>query len=121
PRTLIENVQLVCAASVASDSVTLVAPEAAVIVPPPHDPVSPGGFPTTIPDGRLSLNATLVSGTSLIDGFVIVKFKDVVPFRGMLGAPNDIAIAGGSMTTTSAVAALPVPPSAEVTASIALC
>ena len=52
----------------------------------------------------------------------MVKDRVVVPFRGMLAAPKDLAICGEPMaaTVTEALAVLPVPPLAEVTALVVL-
>src|SRR5262245_25307202 len=58
PVTLIENVQLVFAARVAPERLTLPLPAVAVMVPPPHEPVRPLGVATESPAGNGSLNAT---------------------------------------------------------------
>src|SRR4029077_9766041 len=45
----------------------------------------------------------------------MVKLSEVEPFRGMLVAPNALAIDGGAVALTEAFGVLPVPPLAEVT------
>jgi len=44
----------------------------------------------------------------------------VVPFSGMLVAPNDFVMLGGVATVSPAIAALPVPPLVELTLPVAL-
>jgi len=50
------KLQLPLAATVAPLRLTVLAPAAAVIVPPPHDPVRPLGDATVIPLGKMSVN-----------------------------------------------------------------
>jgi len=72
------------------------------------------------PAGSVSVNPTPVNATVEF-GFVIVKVRLVVPFSGILAAPNDLAIVGGATTVTVAVLlVVPVPPSVEVTAPLVL-
>jgi hypothetical protein len=44
-----------------------------------------------------------VSATAFAAGFVTVKLRLMVPFRGTVGAPNVLVIAGGTTTVTIAV------------------
>src|SRR6185369_14758444 len=53
-------------------------------------------------------------------GLVIVKLNDVVPFNGIVAAPNDLLIDGGATTVTFAEAVLPVPPLVELTLPVVL-
>ena len=50
-----------------------------VIVPAPHDPVSPFGVATVRPAGSVSPNATPLIATVAL-GLVMVKVSVVVPF-----------------------------------------
>ena len=54
--------------------------------------VGTGGFTTTIPAGRLSINVIVVSAPGFAAGFVIVKVTVVVPPTGIDDAPNALAI-----------------------------
>jgi hypothetical protein len=93
------------AASVAPDRLIVPEPAVAVIVPPPHDPLSPFGVATTNPDGRLSLNPT--PDNEFVEfGFVIMKLSDVVPPTGIDAAPNDFEIDGGPTTVVDTDAEL---------------
>jgi hypothetical protein len=53
-------------------------------------------------------------------GLVIVKLKLVVPFSGIVAAPNTLLIVGGVTTVTLAEAVPPVPPSVELIAVVVL-
>jgi len=64
---------------------------------PPHVLLSPLGFATTSPAGRLSVNAMPVSVT-LVSGLLIVKVRLIEPFSRMLDAPNALASVGGATT-----------------------
>ena len=55
--TLTEKVHSALAARVAPDRLTTAEFAVAVIVPPPHDPLSPFGVATTMPDGNVSVKA----------------------------------------------------------------
>ena len=77
PVTLIENVQDAAAARVAPVRLTLPLPVAAVMVPPPHEPVRPLGLATTSPVGNVSVNATPASDEPAL-GLVMVKDSEVV-------------------------------------------
>ena len=50
----------------------------------------------------------------------MVNVSDVVPFSGMLAAPNALVIDGGEATVKLAEAVLPVPPLVELTAPLVL-
>jgi hypothetical protein len=120
PVTLIENVQLVLAASVAPDSDTPLPPAAAVMVPPPHDPASPFGVATVSPLGRGSVKPTFDSDVPEF-GFVTVNVSDVDPPVGIVAAPNDFEIDGGAVDPDARIisdplAVEPVPPLPELTA-----
>ncbi len=104
PTTFTENVQEPPAAIVPPERLTTEKPETVpvVIVPAPHDPVSPFGFATARPAGSVSPNPTPVSATVAL-GLVMVKVSVVVPFSGMLAAPNALAMLGGPITVMLAV------------------
>ena len=87
-------------------------PAFAVTVPP-QVLLSPLGVPTTKPDGRLSVNASPVSAKPLF-GLLILNVSVVVPFSGILGAPNTLVIVGGDATVRFAEEVLPVPPFVEL-------
>lgn len=118
PCTFTETVQDAFAASVPADRLTLDEPAVAVAVPP-HVLFSAFGVATTRPAGRLSVNAIPFNVTPVL-GFVMVKVSEVVPFSGMLAAPNTFVIDGGAATVRFAVAVLPVPPLVELTAPVVL-
>lgn len=90
---------------------------------PPQVLVTPGVAATTsVADpappltGSVSLKTTPVrSPLTAVFGLLMVKVTDVVPFSGMLPAPNAFAIVGGATTVIDALEVLPVPPSVEVT------
>jgi hypothetical protein len=69
--------------------------DSAVLLPlvtvPPQTPVRFGGFATTSPAGRLSVNPIPVSVT-LLFGFVIVKLNVLLAFNTMLVGLNDLVI-----------------------------
>jgi len=111
-------VQEALAASVPAERTTLDEPAAAVAVPP-QVLVRFVVEATTNPAGRLSVNAKPESAT-LVFGLVMLKVSEVVPFSGMLAAPNALLIDGGEATVRLAVAVLPVPPLVEVTAPVVL-
>jgi hypothetical protein len=119
PVTFTLNVHDALAASVAPVRLTDEEPAAAVMVPPPQEPVRPFGVETTSPAGRLSVNAMPVSERALF-GLLIVKLSDVPVFTRMLLAPKAFVIVGGVATVRFAVAVLPVPPLVEVTLPVVL-
>src|SRR5439155_23814345 len=53
-------------------------------------------------------------------GLVMVKLSEVVPWSGIVAAPNDVTIDGGAITSRLADAVFPLPPSVEVTAPVVL-
>ena len=97
PGSLRSKLQDVIAASVAPDRLILFAPAVAVMVPPPHEPVSPFGVATTRPGGRLSVNATPVS-TSAVFMLPMVKLRLVLALSWMDAAPNILVTVGGNVT-----------------------
>src|SRR5215470_11473964 len=74
--TCTENAQDEFAGSVAADSLTVLPPIPAEIIPPPHEPESPLGVATISPAGSVSDKDRLVSAAGL--GFMIWKLKEVV-------------------------------------------
>ena len=104
PTTFTENVQELPAAIVPPERLTTEKPETVpvVMVPAPHDPVSPFGVATVRPAGNVSPNPTPVNATVAF-GLVMVKLSVVVPFRLMLAAPNAFAMLGGPITVIVAV------------------
>jgi hypothetical protein len=91
--TLALNVQEPLPARAAPDRLMLVPAGLAVIAPPPQLPVRPLGVATTTPDGRASVK--LMPLNELAFGFVMVKLRLVVPFNGMVSAPNAFWMLGG--------------------------
>jgi hypothetical protein len=119
PVTLAWTAQLLAAAMVPPVRVMVPEPATAVAAPP-HVFVSPLGVATTIPAGSVSVKATPVSATALAAGFVTVKVRAVVPFKGIAAAPKALAIEGGATTLIDAEAVPPVPPSVDVTLPVVL-
>jgi hypothetical protein len=97
--TFTEIVQELFGATVPPFRLILCKPAGAVTLPAPHEPVRPLGVDTTNPEGRLSINATPLSAMPEF-GLVMVKVSKVVPFRGIVDAPNALVILGG-VTTVS--------------------
>src|SRR5882757_9445802 len=114
PCTLTETVQLALAAKVPALRLTEPDPATAVAVPP-QVLFNALGVATTRPAGRLSVNAIPFS-VKLVFGLLMVKVSEVVPFSGMIAAPNALVIEGGVATVKFAEAVLPVPPLVELTA-----
>ncbi len=112
-------VQELLIAMVPPVSVMLPEPATAVAVPP-QVLVRPLGVATTIPAGKVSVNATPACATVLAAGLVMVKVSVVVPFKAIAAAPNALAMEGGATTAIEAEAVPPVPPSVEVTAPVVL-
>ena len=110
--------QLALAANVPAERLMLPDPTTAVAVPP-QVLFNPLGVATTKPAGRLSVNAIPLSATPVF-GLLMVNVSDVVPFNGMLAAPNALAMDGGEATVRLAEAVLPVPPFVEVTFPVVL-
>lgn len=118
--TFTENVQFEPVGSVAPERLIAEVPAVAVMVPPPHEPVSPFGVATVKPTGSESLNPTPVSWFALAAGFVIVNVSEVVAPVEIVDGLNAMAIDGGASTTSDADAVPPVPPSVEVTWPVVL-
>jgi hypothetical protein len=118
PCTLTETVQLALAASVPAERLMEPEPATAVAVPP-QVLLNALGVATTNPAGRLSVKAIPVSVT-LVFGFWMVNVSEVVPFSGIVAAPNALVIVGGEATVKLAVAVFPVPPLVEETAPLVL-
>ena len=118
PCTFTETVHEALPARVPADKLMLPDPATAVAVPP-HVLFRPDGVATTRPAGKLSVKAIPFSVTAVL-GFWIVKVSDVVPFNGMVAAPNALAIDGGEATVKLAEAVFPVPPLVEVTFPVVL-
>jgi hypothetical protein len=114
PVTFTENVHVPLAASVAAERLIELPLAVAEIVPLPQVPVCPFGVDTTKPEGNVSENAMLLR-LCVVFGLVMVKLRLVLPFSGIVAAPNDLLIVGGDATVTVAVEVLPVPPFVEVT------
>ena len=95
-------------ASVAPDRLTLPDPAVAVMVPPPHEPVSPFGVATTTLAGNVSVNAIPVSGTEFPAGLVMVKLSVERSFGPIATGLNALLIEGGATTTMLAEAVPPV-------------
>jgi hypothetical protein len=114
PVTFAEIVQEALDPSVPPDKFSEEAPAAAVAVPP-QVLLRLLGVATTKPAGRLSVNAIPFS-VMFVLGFWIVKVTDVVPFKGIVAAPNTLVIDGGLATVRPAVAVFTVTPLVEVTA-----
>ncbi len=112
PVTFTLKVHELLAASEAPNRLTTVVFCVAVIVPAPHEPVSPLGVEIIKPEGRVSLNPIPVSPVLL--PFWMVKLRLVEPFSGMLAAPNALVSTGGPATAMLALEVLPVPPLVEV-------
>jgi hypothetical protein len=94
---------------------------AAAVTVPPQELLTPGVDATCSPLVSVSLNAIPVSALVLLAGLVMVKVVVVVPFSGMLAAPNALLIVGGATTLSVAVLlATPVPPLVEVIAPVVL-
>ena len=93
PVTFTEKVHDALAFSVAPDKLTALDPLMAVIVPPPQLPLRPLGVATTISAGNVSVKAIPVSWPAGF-GFMIVKFRLVVPPSGIVPALNDFVIVG---------------------------
>ena len=100
PVTLTLKVHESLDTSVALARLMLPDPAVATMVPMVLDvlaqlPVSPFGVETTRPAGSESVKPTPLNVVSEL-GFLIVKLSKVDPLSGMLAAPKDFAIVGGS-------------------------
>ena len=85
-------------------------PTAAAV--PPHVLVRFGVEATTSPAGRLSVKATPFRVRFWLV-LLTVNVRLVVPFSGMVAAPNALAMVGGLMTVKLAEDVLPLPASVE--------
>src|SRR5208282_2794542 len=94
PVTLTEKLHDALAARVEPDRLTLPDPAVAVIVPPPQLPLRPLGVDTTSPAGNESVNPTPVR-LAAVFGFERLKVSDLLPFSGIVAAPNALPIFGG--------------------------
>src|SRR5258705_684085 len=83
---------------------TLPDPTAAVAVPP-QVLIRLSGLATTRFAGKLSVNATPLSGTVFAEGFVIVMFRVLIPLGAILIGLNAFVIVGGNRFTVTVVAA----------------
>lgn len=104
PVTFTENVHAVFTGRVVPLRETVPDPAVAVIVPPPQDPVNPFGVLTTIPAGKLSVNATPATLTTFAGGFATWKLSEVTPFTGIGVAPKFFETVGGATTSIVIVA-----------------
>jgi hypothetical protein len=118
PWTVSEMVQDPLVATDPPDRLAEDAPGVAVAVPP-QLLFRLDGFATTTPAGKLSVKAIPFSVTFEF-GFVMVKVRLVVPFKGTCATPNALEIVGGLATVRVAEAVLPVPPFVELTAPVVL-
>jgi len=99
--------------------VSVIVPGAVVVTVPPPQPLAEP-FATVKPEGRLSVTVTPVNPTVLF-GLVIVKLSEVLPFSGIVDAPNPLLIEGGATTVTIAVLlVVPGPDSLELTLPVVL-
>ena len=97
---------------------TELAPPLAVTAPP-HVLVAPGVDATTIPLGKVSVNATPLRARLEL-GFVTLNVKVLVPPTGIEFGLKPLEIDGGDATVRLADAVEPVPPSLEVTFPVVL-
>src|SRR5262249_15817825 len=117
PVTLTENVQDVLAAREAPERLTTLVLAAAVIVPPPQEPVRPLGLEITRPEGSVSEKPTPVRVVPVLL-FWMVRLRDVEPLSGRLRAPNVLLMTGGETTVSVAVAVLPAPAVASLAVTL---
>lgn len=96
PVMLIEKLQELLCARVAPMRLMVPAPCVAEIVPP-QVPVRPLGVDITRPAGSVSLKPMPDSDVVVLL-FWIVKLSEVLPFSGMLAAPNALVSTGGPTT-----------------------
>jgi hypothetical protein len=125
PVTFTVNVQEVPLVTVAPERLITPVPAVAVTVPPQVFTTPGVAATTSVPvpgpplTGSVSLKATPLRST-VVFGLLMVKDTVVVPFSGMLPAPNAFAIVGGATTVIDAFEVLPAPPSVEVTSTLLL-
>lgn len=111
PCTSTETVQLAPGASVAPLKDTDIDPSAAVAVPL-HVLFRLPGVATISPAGKLSLKAMPFRVRFWLV-LLSVKVRLVVPFSGIVAAPNALVMLGGLMTVILADDVLPLPASVE--------
>jgi hypothetical protein len=87
---------------------------------PPQEPVRLLGEATTMPAGKLSVNATPKSVTVFAAGLAAVKVSVEVPFGAIRLGVKALASDGGATTATEADAVEPVPPAVELTLPVVL-
>lgn len=120
PVTFTENVQVAAAARVAPERLTDAEPAAAVMTPPPQEPVRPLGVETSRPPGRVSVKPTPVRLT-VVFGLEIEKLRVVEAPKRMGVVPKVLVMEGGATTVSVAVLeVVPVPPSVDDTAPVVL-
>jgi hypothetical protein len=100
----------------APDRLMLLLPGVTVKVPPTQVVVAPLSVDTTRPGGSVSLKLTV--NENELFGFVMVKFRLVVPPTGIATAPNDLLIVGRATTVNVAVEEFPGSLLAEVTVTV---
>src|SRR5258708_3425527 len=94
---------------------------AVAVTAPPQVLLTPGVPATCSPPVNVSEKAIPFSAVVLDAGLVIVNVAVVVPFSGMLLAPNALLMVGAATTVRLAVLlAAPVPPLVELTAPLVL-
>ena len=122
PATLTEKEQELDGGRLNAEMPIVVLPGLATISPP-QLPARPLGLATTRPVGKASLAETFIK-VRVVFGLVNVNVREVVPFSGMLEAPNALAIvAGNGAGTTVRLAVLlaaPGPLSLEVIGPVVL-
>src|SRR6266567_6683405 len=92
---------------------------AVAVTVPPQVLLTPGVLATCSPPVNVSEKAIPFSAVVFAAGLVIVKVTVVVPFSGILAAPNALLIVGGATTVRLTVLlAAPVPPLVELTAPV---
>src|SRR5580704_6351532 len=111
PCTFSETVQEALAARVPPERLAEPLPDTAVAVPP-LVLFRLLGVATISPAGRLSVNAIPFT-VELTLGLLTVKVRLVVPFSGIVAAPNALVIVSGLITVRFAEAVFPLPASVE--------
>jgi hypothetical protein len=87
---------------------------------PPQEPVRLLGEATTMPAGKLSVNATPVRVNVFAVGLVAEKVSVEVPFGAIKLGVKAFASKGGATTASEADADEPVPPPVELTVPVVL-
>src|SRR5258708_3832459 len=108
--------------TLASDRLTVPDPSTAPTEPPVQAVLGLPGVATTRPAGRLSVKATPVMVRVVLLLLSMVKVRLVVPFSGIVAAPNAFTMCGGLMTVRFAeeVDATPVPAAVELMVTLLL-